>query len=118
MLQQTTVSISAVHRVPAIISSSEAQPGSVSQPGHPFGPKDRRQRPQQAGHPSSRDDGNPVAVDAAPGDAGAVDGNDREHPDLGDAEDLVGLVGLAQHPAQGGHQQVAAMPQQPVAVQW
>ena len=31
---------------------AEPQPGPVGQPGHPLGPKHRRQRPQQVRHPA------------------------------------------------------------------
>jgi hypothetical protein len=46
-----------------------------------------------------------------------VDGDDRGDLDVGDAEDLVGLVGLSEHLAQGRDEQVAAMPNHSVAVQ-
>jgi hypothetical protein len=71
----------------------EPPSGSVGQPGHPLGPKDGRQGLQQVGQPPGRDDGDAVGLQHAPGDAGAMHGDDRGNLDLGDAEDLVGLVG-------------------------
>jgi|Tabmets5t2r1_1033131.scaffolds.fasta_scaffold14341_3 hypothetical protein len=56
------------------------------------------------------------SFDLGPRGRGAVDGHDRGDLDLGHAEDLISLVGLPQHPAQGGQQQVAAMPDQPDGV--
>src|SRR4029450_8578952 len=88
---------------------AEPQPGSVGQPDDSLGPKDRRQGLQQGGHPAGRDDRGPVGLDAAPGDAGPMHGDDRGDLDLGDAEDLVGLVGLPPDLAQGGEERVAAV---------
>lgn len=67
---------------------TEPQPGSVGQPGDPLGPKPRRQRLQQVGHPPGRNDGDTLGPHQAPGDAGAVDSDDRADLDVGDAEDL------------------------------
>jgi hypothetical protein len=64
-------------------------------------PKDARQGLQQVGHPSGWHDGDAVGLKSSPGDAGAVDGDDRGNLEVGDAEDLVGLVGLPSDPAQG-----------------
>jgi hypothetical protein len=46
-----------------------------------------------------------------------VDGDDRGDIDIGDAEDLVGLVGLPPGRAQRRGEEVAAVPQQPARVQ-
>jgi hypothetical protein len=46
-----------------------------------------------------------------------VDGDDGGDLDVGDAQDLVGLVRLPANLAQGGDEQLAAVPQQPVGVQ-
>jgi hypothetical protein len=46
-----------------------------------------------------------------------VDGDDGGNLDVGDAEDLVGLVGLPAGLAQSRDEQVAAVPEHPVAVQ-
>jgi hypothetical protein len=43
-------------------------------------------------------------------------GHDGGDGEVGDAEDLVGLVGLPQGRAQGRDEQVAAVPDHPVAV--
>jgi hypothetical protein len=96
---------------------TELQPGSVGQAGDPLGPKPRRQRLQQVGHPPGRNDGDTLGPHQAPGDAGAVDSDDRGDLEVGDAEDLVSLVGLPHHLAQGRDQQVAAMPDPAIVVQ-
>jgi hypothetical protein len=44
------------------------------------------------------------------------DGDDGGDLDVGDAEDLVGLVGLPQGPAQGRDEQVPAVPDHPIPV--
>ena len=72
---------------------------------------------QQVGHPPDRDDGDPVSLEHAPGDGCAVDGDHHGDLDVGDAKDLVRLVGRPQHLAQGRDEQVAAMPDHPVGVQ-
>jgi hypothetical protein len=63
---------------------------------------------QQVGHPPGRDDGDPVSLEHAPGDGCAVDGDHHGDLDVGDAKDLVRLVGRPQHlagsrRAGGGH---------------
>ena len=68
---------------------AESKAGPVGQPGHPLGPKHRRQRLQQVGYPPSGDDRYAIGIHAAPRNAAAVDGHDRGDLDLGDAEDLV-----------------------------
>jgi hypothetical protein len=45
-----------------------------------------------------------------------VNGDHGSDLDVGDAEDLVGLVSLPQRLVQGRDQQVAAVPDHPVAV--
>jgi hypothetical protein len=44
---------------------AKAQSGPVGQPGHPLGPKDRRQRLKDVRDPAGRHDGDPVGIDAA-----------------------------------------------------
>ena len=44
-------------------------------------------------------------------------GDDHGDGELGDAEDLVGLVGLPQGLAQGRDEQVPAVPDRPIPVQ-
>jgi len=98
-------------------SGAEAQPCPVGQPGHPLRPKNRRQRLEQVRDPTGSSDADAVDLEVAPGDPGAVHGNDRTDLDLGDAEDFVGLVSLPPDPPQPGDEQVAAVPQQPVPVE-
>jgi hypothetical protein len=94
--------------------------GSAAGPDRPAGPpalaKNGRQRTQQVGQPPGRDNADPVGPQQAPGDAGAVNGDHGSDLDVGDAEDLVGLVSLPQRLVQGRDQQVAAVPDHPVAV--
>jgi hypothetical protein len=45
-----------------------------------------------------------------------MNGDHGSDLEVGDAEDLVGLVSLPQRLAQGREQQVAAVPEHPVAV--
>ena len=79
----------------------EPHPGPVGQPGYPLRPKDGRQRTQQVGQPPGWYDGAPLGPQQPPGDAGAMDGHDGGDLNVGDPEDLVGLVGLPQARAQG-----------------
>jgi hypothetical protein len=46
-----------------------------------------------------------------------VHGHDADHLDVGDAEDLISLVGLPPHLPKARNEQVAAMPQQPMGVE-
>jgi hypothetical protein len=71
---------------------------------------------QQIGQPPGRDDGDPLGPQQAPGDAGALHGDDGGDLEIGDAEDLVGLVSLPQRRAQGRDEQVVAVPDHLIAV--
>jgi hypothetical protein len=46
-----------------------------------------------------------------------VHGHDGDDLDVGHAENLIGLVGRPPQLAQGGDEEVAAVPQQPIGVQ-
>ena len=59
----------------------------------------------------------PSAVSRPQGTFGAVHGHDGEDLDVGDAENVIGLVGRPPQLAQGCDEEVAAVPQQPVGVQ-
>jgi hypothetical protein len=72
---------------------------------------------QQFGHPPGRNDRRAIGMHVAPGDTSAMHGHDGRDLEVGDAEDLVGLVGRPPDLTQGGDEQVAAVPEHPVRVQ-
>jgi Single-strand binding protein family len=88
----------------------EADPGLVSKTGDPLGPQHSWEAAKHAWQTPGRNHWNTLHDDLAPGDLGAVDGQDRKHYHAGVGQDLGGLVGLviawrdqAKHAAESLH---------------